>query len=342
MLRSSILICSLLLGILAAAPATAQSSLTGTEASAEHVVIDLASDGTVTLAKRSFPTAELGEHLGDVVANCEGVVFDLVIAGLASCRHVEALISGLRGACADLPESDERFLRVSFGLEGGAAHLGQPLILPAEGFPPTQIEAGHVLAVGMTMGGRLTVGDKSGAISELKPFLEKQLAERENLIVLIDPHPDASYRDYYETLRMAKLAGASRISLWGSNCPIELVDFSRKRGPRSSGQAQGGGSGGKYDVEPQIIYQAKVEYPKTALDGGVQGTVQVMAFINEQGFVFKTRVVQSTAPQNLMDAATDAVAKFRFSPAEKDGKPVKSTLVVPVEFKWDAKKAAIN
>jgi TonB family protein len=63
--------------------------------------------------------------------------------------------------------------------------------------------------------------------------------------------------------------------------------------------------------------------------------VRLALFIDETGLVRKLRVVASM-PENMFDsAAVRAWQDVRFSPAMKDGGPVKSRKVLDVEFTPD-------
>jgi protein TonB len=77
-----------------------------------------------------------------------------------------------------------------------------------------------------------------------------------------------------------------------------------------------------------------VTYPNKAKKSNIQGKVYILAYINEEGLVEKTKVIQSVDPI-LDDAASDAVKKVKFTPAKQDGKPVKVEVAIPIVFKLD-------
>jgi protein TonB len=63
----------------------------------------------------------------------------------------------------------------------------------------------------------------------------------------------------------------------------------------------------------------------------MQGTVIVEAIIDQQGQVTSVRVLKSL-PMGLDNAAAEAVKKWRFRPAELNGKPVTVYFVLTVNF----------
>ncbi len=75
-----------------------------------------------------------------------------------------------------------------------------------------------------------------------------------------------------------------------------------------------------------------VEYPKAAKEADVQGKVLIKAVVDKEGNVIKTEVLESVNP-DLDNAAVKAVELTKFIPGEKDGKKVKSEVVIPIMFK---------
>jgi TonB family protein len=75
-----------------------------------------------------------------------------------------------------------------------------------------------------------------------------------------------------------------------------------------------------------------LQYPKEAVEAGVSGTVQVTAFINEDGEVDDTEVYKSDN-QLLDSAALSAVKLVKFTPGKIDGTAVKCRVLVPIRFR---------
>jgi TonB family protein len=86
-----------------------------------------------------------------------------------------------------------------------------------------------------------------------------------------------------------------------------------------------------FDSPPRVRKQVKPEYPREAFEARIQGTVLVEALVDERGHISKARVVQSVP--GLDEAALDAVRKWQFEPAMKNGKPVATIIHIPVAFR---------
>lgn len=89
--------------------------------------------------------------------------------------------------------------------------------------------------------------------------------------------------------------------------------------------------------EPQVIAgQAPApEYPSDAYRRQEQGTVRVRATIDPQGNVIDAKLEVTSRSRSLDRAAVSAVRGWKFKPAIRDGKPVQSDAIVPVEFTLD-------
>jgi protein TonB len=88
---------------------------------------------------------------------------------------------------------------------------------------------------------------------------------------------------------------------------------------------------------PEIIgglesIQRNVVYPEIAIRAGVEGTVYVMAFVDENGNVVKADVVKGIGA-GCDEAAVAAVMKAKFKPGKQRGKPVKVRVMIPIRFK---------
>jgi TonB family protein len=85
-------------------------------------------------------------------------------------------------------------------------------------------------------------------------------------------------------------------------------------------------------VEPVVISEVKVPYPKAAREQGIGGTVRVKVYLNERGVVSRAEVIESFG-YGLDEAALDAIRKFRFRPAQdKDGNPIPFLFVYRYTF----------
>lgn len=83
---------------------------------------------------------------------------------------------------------------------------------------------------------------------------------------------------------------------------------------------------------PGALETPDPQYSETARQAKMNGTVILAVAINAAGTVDAVKVVQSAEPS--LDAnAVDAVKRWRFTPATKDGKPVPVQLSVETNFR---------
>ena len=76
-------------------------------------------------------------------------------------------------------------------------------------------------------------------------------------------------------------------------------------------------------------------YPSDALRRGESGTVLVRVEVDINGAPAGVALVQRSGSRDLDRAAMEAVRKWRFMPAQRDGQAVASSLVIPIDFKAD-------
>ena len=88
-----------------------------------------------------------------------------------------------------------------------------------------------------------------------------------------------------------------------------------------------------FDSPPKVVRRIVPEYPAAAKSGAAEGTVVLNANVDERGRVIRVWVVQATAPEILIQAATDAMYRFEFTPGSSHGNPVKCTVAVPFNFR---------
>lgn len=86
-------------------------------------------------------------------------------------------------------------------------------------------------------------------------------------------------------------------------------------------------------VKPKLVKQVAPSYPESARKKGVEGMVVLKIVVNEAGKVDRVDLAKSSGNAALDSSAIAAVNKFEFSPGEKDGRPVKVQMVIPVSFK---------
>jgi len=89
------------------------------------------------------------------------------------------------------------------------------------------------------------------------------------------------------------------------------------------------------DRDPQPIARSQPEYPAAAFRAGEEGTVLIRADVDARGNAGNVDIAKRSGSRDLDRAAVDAVRKWRFEPAMKNGKAVASTVEVPVDFTLD-------
>jgi len=79
--------------------------------------------------------------------------------------------------------------------------------------------------------------------------------------------------------------------------------------------------------------QKSVEYPKLARELDIQGTVEIKLFIDSSGRMGHFEVWKSMG-YGMDWAAIAAIKQAEWAPAKRNMKPVPSSIIVPVIFKW--------
>lgn len=92
-------------------------------------------------------------------------------------------------------------------------------------------------------------------------------------------------------------------------------------------------STGNTVVLPRVIYSAPAEYTAEARQNKLQGTVQIVLLVDENGDPQNVTVARSLG-MGLDESAVEAVRRYRFSPAvdERTGKAVPAQISVNVQF----------
>lgn len=86
---------------------------------------------------------------------------------------------------------------------------------------------------------------------------------------------------------------------------------------------------------PQIKRRIDPMYPELLKLAGIEGEVEIRAFVNELGIVDRAESIKASNPA-FVQATVEAVKQWEFMPVLHDGKPVRSEIVIPFEFKLGA------
>lgn len=94
-----------------------------------------------------------------------------------------------------------------------------------------------------------------------------------------------------------------------------------------------------YDVPPKLENPGEIQrllergYPSQLRDAGIEGTVILWIFVDEQGTVQKTEVKASSGYELMDEAALSTAEKMLFSPAMNRDKPTPVWLAQPITFR---------
>ncbi|HSH85283.1 MAG TPA: energy transducer TonB, partial [Guyparkeria sp.] len=78
---------------------------------------------------------------------------------------------------------------------------------------------------------------------------------------------------------------------------------------------------------------APPSYPRAAQRLRQEGEVLLRVMVDADGRPIDWSVARSSGHARLDRAAMDAVAKWRFEPATRGGRPVKGEVIVPLDFR---------
>jgi len=90
----------------------------------------------------------------------------------------------------------------------------------------------------------------------------------------------------------------------------------------------------KRDIVNQalVLLEYSMLYPDEALERGLEGKVLVRVMVSERGRVTEAYVQESSGCSLLDSAAVNSAYTFVFSIPYVDGNPVRSTVLVPIEY----------
>lgn len=91
-------------------------------------------------------------------------------------------------------------------------------------------------------------------------------------------------------------------------------------------------------LDPGLLRNPAPVYPRIARLQGWQGTVVLHARVGGAGGVERLEVHRTSGYVVLDEAALAAVRGWRFKPASRSGRPVGSSVEIPVTFKLNAKE----
>jgi len=86
------------------------------------------------------------------------------------------------------------------------------------------------------------------------------------------------------------------------------------------------------DQPPQVLRSVQPQYPFLAKRNNIEGSVTLRFIVDTEGNVVEPEVTKSE-PEGVFDeAALEAISKYKFKPAVKDGKNVDCIVNAPMKF----------
>jgi protein TonB len=77
----------------------------------------------------------------------------------------------------------------------------------------------------------------------------------------------------------------------------------------------------------------KTRYPPVALQRGWEGTVLLLVQVLSSGTAGEITVQKSSGHELMDESAMEQVRQWRFTPATRHGRPIESSVLIPVDFK---------
>ena len=96
------------------------------------------------------------------------------------------------------------------------------------------------------------------------------------------------------------------------------------------------------DVYPQPLTPIRLDYPDAAANARVDGRVTILLLIDEFGVVNDVSVADAKPEGYFEEAAMAVFRAARFSPAQKQGHPVKSRVMLQVKYLYGQSAGALR
>ena len=111
--------------------------------------------------------------------------------------------------------SDIAFLLLIFFLVTTifALEEGIPMVLPGKSNSTVKVKQKNITKIQTHPNGAITIDDDQVSMSQVRPVVERKIADNPKLIIVIETHPDSEYGIMVDILDELRLANARRISL---------------------------------------------------------------------------------------------------------------------------------
>ena len=91
------------------------------------------------------------------------------------------------------------------------------------------------------------------------------------------------------------------------------------------------------DVLPRALRDIRPEYPTEADRRRLSGSVKLQIKLEADGRVSDIEVVESTPPGMFDESALAAFRQARFSPAQRNGRPVRAHILIEVKYDYEGR-----
>lgn len=95
------------------------------------------------------------------------------------------------------------------------------------------------------------------------------------------------------------------------------------------------------DMHPVALNLIKPGYPEKGVELGVDGKVMLLLLIDETGVVKEVSVVEADPEGIFEESALAAFRSARFAPAQKNGRAVKSRVLIRVSYELNDRKKPV-
>jgi TonB family protein len=85
--------------------------------------------------------------------------------------------------------------------------------------------------------------------------------------------------------------------------------------------------------QANLIHEVRPDYPESARQSGIEGTISLEAIIGKDGTVVSHRVLSSLADASLAKAASEAVKQWRYQPTLLNGEPIEVVTTITINFR---------
>ncbi len=126
----------------------------------------------------------------------------------------------------------------------------------------------------------------------------------------------------------ADLAAATS---WGASAAATAAVRQASSAPRAR-RAAAGPSFMELAARLRRIHYVPPRYPDHAMNDRLSGSVIVQYVVDKKGYTTDVKVIQSSPPGVFDRAATDAIRRWRYKPAEYDGHPVEVPVRTLIRF----------